>query len=684
MHRWSTLFIPTLREAPADAEVASHQLLLRGGYIRQLGAGIYSYLFLGNRSLNKIVAIIRQEMDTIGQEFYLPTIHPRELWEESGRWSSMGDNMFRLKDRKGADLALGMTHEEVMTSIARGELRSYKQLPQIWYQIQTKFRDEPRPKGGLLRVRQFLMKDSYSFDIDNAGLDRSYDLHDAVYRRIFTRCGLRFIVVEADSGAMGGSQSQEFMVYTDAGEDLIASSASGYAANLERAVSRLPPATDLAPTGDGSPELISTPGKGAIADICEFLGIDASQDIKCVAFMGEHTVQVGRGLSEPRIKPVVAFLRGDHQVNETKLNKAAGSDALRPMTPEELEIYFQAPAGFLGPVGLTVLPAWAMKYDNGFYTAASLASAKGLNADKQAQLTASRAVTLVLDTALEGRQNMVCGANKLDYHLRNVTPGRDFTWTVAADIRNANPGESDPVDGSPLHIGKAVEVGHIFKLGCRYTESMGARVLNREGRETTPIMGCYGIGVERILTAAIEQSAAASSNDTASRPEVTHPGAEAKETASLPARAHMDISQNGKPPVPQTPSYALHPAIAPFTVIVTVTNSTEATLAEAGERLAQDLSAAGIDTLLDDRDERAGVKFKDADLTGVPFRINIGKKLSEGQVELVDRLARSTIDVAFQGVTAKLQTRLKELLSPLPGPAHSVQQEREESSWRSR
>ena len=242
MHRWSKLFIPTLREAPADAEVASHKFLLRAGYIRQLGAGIYNYLFLGQRSLNKIIGIVREEMDKIGQEFYLPAILPRELWEESGRWAAMGDNMFRLKDRKGADLCLGMTHEEIMTSIARSELRSYKQLPQIWYQIQTKFRDEPRPKSGLLRVRQFTMKDSYSFDIDEAGLDKSFDLHDAVYRTIFTRCGLKFVAVEADSGAMGGSQSQEFMVYTDAGEDLIASCpVCGYAANLEKATSRLEP-----------------------------------------------------------------------------------------------------------------------------------------------------------------------------------------------------------------------------------------------------------------------------------------------------------------------------------------------------------------------------------------------------------------------------------------------------------
>src|SRR6201995_1706033 len=280
MHRWSQLFIPTLREAPADAEVASHKFLLRSGYIRQLSAGVYSYLFLGQRSLNKIIAIVRQEMDKIGQEFFLPALLPRDLLEESGRWTIFGDNLFHLKDRKGAELGLGMTHEEVMTSIARNELRSYKQLPQIWYQIQTKFRDEPRPKGGLLRVRQFTMKDSYSFDIDAAGLDLSYDKHDAAYRAIFTRCGLEFVAVEADSGAMGGSASQEFMVYTEAGEDLIASSASGYAANLEKAPSRLTPVEDLAPTGDGQPELVHTPGQRTIEEVGAFLNVQPQYQIK--------------------------------------------------------------------------------------------------------------------------------------------------------------------------------------------------------------------------------------------------------------------------------------------------------------------------------------------------------------------------------------------------------------------
>jgi prolyl-tRNA synthetase len=405
MHRWSKLFIPTLREAPADAEVASHKFLVRAGYIRQLGAGIYNYLFLGQRSLNKIIGIVREEMDQIAQEFYLPAIHPREVWEQSGRWTGMGDNMFRLKDRKGADLCLGMTHEEIMTSIARSELRSYKQLPQIWYQIQTKFRDEPRPKAGLMRVRQFTMKDSYSFDIDKAGLDKSFDLHDAVYRKIFTRCGLKFVAVEADSGSMGGSQSQEFMVYTDAGEDLIASCpVCGYAANLEKGTSRLDAVTEMEPTGDGMPEPVSTPGCGAIADVAELFKISPASDIKCVAYMALKRGSASKdGVTPDTWHGVAAFLRGDHQVNETKLMGAVGAADLRTMQAEELAQYFNGPAGFLGPVGL--------KPD-----------AKPLEAG----------LTVVVDKSLEGRKNLVAGANQLDYHLRNVWRlGTSSSWATS-------------------------------------------------------------------------------------------------------------------------------------------------------------------------------------------------------------------------------------------------------------
>ncbi len=597
MHRWSKLFIPTLREAPTDAEVASHKFLLRGGYIRQLGAGIYNYLPLGQRALNKIIGIVRDEMDKIGQEFYLPAILPKEPWEESGRWTTMGDNMFRLKDRKGADLCLGMTHEEIMTVIARGELRSYKQLPQIWYQIQTKFRDEPRPKSGLLRVRQFIMKDAYSFDIDAAGLDKSFDLHDAAYRAIFTRCGLKFVAVEADSGAMGGSQSQEFMVYTDAGEDFIASCpVCGYAANLEKGTSRLESLEEMVATGDGKPELVSTPGCAAISDVAAFFKVSPASDIKCVAYMALKRGPVAKdGSRNDTWHGVATFLRGDHQVNETKLLGALGAAELRTMQAEELQQFFNGPAGYLGPVGL--------KHD---------------------LQPLGEGLTVIVDRALEGRKNMVCGANKLDYHLRNVTPGSDFTWTLSADIRSVNEGEGCPQmdkNGAgcvgKLVVGKAVEVGHIFKLGYKYSESMNLRVLDPNGKEVTPIMGSYGIGIERILTAAIEQA-----NDA-----------------------------NG---------FCLSASIAPFTVVVTITNISDAALRETGEKLAADLEAAGLDVLLDDRDERAGVKFKDADLVGIPYRINVGKKAAAGQVELVSRSTSTSADVALTEVVAQVKKRVAE------------------------
>jgi prolyl-tRNA synthetase len=598
MHCWSELFIPTLREAPADAEVASHKLLVRAGYIRQLGAGIYSFLFLGNRTILKIMKIVREEMDKIGQEFYLPAIHPREIWEESGRWTVMGDNMFRLKDRKGADLCLGMTHEEIMTDIARKELRSYKQLPQIWYQIQTKFRDEPRPKSGLLRVRQFIMKDSYSFDVDAPGLDVSYSKHYDAYCHIFDRCGLKYMVVEAHSGAMGGSQSHEFMVRTPAGEDQIVSCEQcKYAANMEKATSKLAPIEDLKPEGDGQPLLVHTPGKGAIADVAEFLKISAKQDIKTVAYMAQKPGADGKTQEQP----VTVFLRGDHSVNETKLLTLVTASNLRPMQTAELEQYFQGPAGFIGPIGLVVKPKEALG-----------------EWDPKKQASDPRAVTVVLDEALSGRTNMICGANQLDYHLKNVTPGRDFQYTVAADIRSVNAGEDCPNCGAALRIDTAVEVGHIFKLGYKYSESMGARVLDRHGKEVAPIMGSYGIGIERILTAAIEQS-----ND-----------------------------ENG---------FWLPPSIAPFEVVVVATNTSDDKIRTTAEDLTRQLEAAGFDVVLDDRNERPGVKFKDADLVGMPFRVNVGKKVTEGMVEVVQRSTCQSADVKISAVAEYF----KALLPPL-------------------
>jgi prolyl-tRNA synthetase len=585
MHRWSELFIPTLREAPADAEVASHKFLVRAGYIRQLAAGLYSYLFLGNRSFNKITAIVRQEMNKIGQEFFLPALHPRELWEASGRWAVMGENLFRLKDRKGADMCLGMTEEEVMTDIASKELRSYKQLPQVWYQIAPKFRDEPRPKSGLLRVRQFMMKDAYSFDIDAAGLDLSYKKHYETYRRIFDRCGLKYMVVEADSGAMGGKESHEFMVRTPAGEDLIVScDACNYAANIEKATSKLEAVEDLHPEGDGTPLEVHTPGQKTIDDVAKFLGVSPKNKIKTLALMAEEKDEK---TGKKKLRQIVVLMRGDHQLNEAKLN-ATVFQVTRPMDEAEIKTLFNSPAGYLGPVGIV----WAKDFK------------------KDAGLP-----LLLVDDALKGRANLIAGANKEDYHLKNLTPGKDFHPTAYADLRVVTAGESCPGCGKPLRIDTAVEIGHIFKLGYRYTDTMGVRVLDKNGKEVTPIMGSYGIGIERILTAAVEQG-----ND-----------------------------ENG---------FWLPPSIAPFEIVVTPVNVKDESLLKAAIDIATRLEAAGFDVILDDRNERPGVKFKDADLVGIPFRITVGNKVTEGTVEVVLRSTREVRDVTISAVVEHFQGAL--------------------------
>ena len=569
--RWSRYFIPTLREDPADAEVVSHKLLLRAGVIRQLSAGIYSYLPLGQRIALKAIQILREEMNAIGgQEFYLPALHPAELWQESGRWNAIGDDMFRLKDRKGGDMCLGMTHEEVFTNIARNEIRSYKQLPQVWYQIQIKFRDEARPKSGLMRLRTFIMKDAYTFDIDRDGLDKSFIDQREAYKNIFTRCGIKFLIVEASSGSMGGSESNEFIARTNAGEDLIVScDKCDYAANLEKATSRL--AEIVEDAGPSAPEEFPTPGVRTIEDLTSFPGgAEATRQIKSLVFFA--TID-----DAPR--PVLVLLRGDHQLHEIKLGDSLRATAVRPAHPEEIRQLLGASAGSLGGVGAK---------------------------------TKARDLHIVADNALKNRRNMTTGANKDDHHLRGVDIARDIAVDEWFDLRTVQPGEGCPrCESGVLEVFKGMEIGHIFKLGTKYSESMGATVLTQDGSQVPIVMGSYGIGVERIMTAVVEQN-----HD---------------EDGIIWPRS-----------------------LAPFDVVVTITNMKQDEVREAGERLYLELQQAGLVALLDDRDERAGVKFKDADLIGIPYRITIGKKVSEGLVELFDRRAKKSEDVKIAEVIAHL------------------------------
>jgi len=570
--RWSNLFIPTLREDPADAEVASHRLLVRAGYIRQLTAGVYSLLPLAQRVRLKIVQIIREEMNRAGgQEFVLPAIHPAEVWKESGRWEVMGDNMFRLKDRKGADMALGMTHEEVFTTIARNTLNSYRQLPQTWYQIQVKFRDEARPKSGLLRVREFTMKDAYTFDVDLEGLDKSFQNQYNAYCRIFSRCGLKYTSVEASSGAMGGSQSTEFMVRTNAGEDhIVVCEKCGYAANVEKATSKL--ATPDDEGGSVSAEEFPTPSVRTIDDLTTFPGgASADRQIKTLVFVLDQIALV--------------LMRGDHELNETKLMDASGAINVRPAQAEEIREALGASAGSLGAVGV-------------------------------ARTSHPKISQVIADEALRGRRNMTTGANKDDHHLRGVSIERDVKIDKWASLRSVRAGEACSNCDSPLDVFKAVEIGHIFKLGTKYSESMGARVLLADGTDVPIIMGSYGIGVERVLAASVELY-----NDEAG--------------ISWPV------------------------SIAPFHVVVTPVNIKDQTLLSAAEQIHDDLEKAGIEVLIDDRDERAGVKFNDADLIGVPYRITVGKKIKEGKVELFTRATRQSEDVSVDAVVQAIHDRVE-------------------------
>lgn len=561
--RWSQAFIPTLREVSAETESASHRFLLRAGYIRQVSAGIYAHLPMARRALLKIMQIMRQEMNAIGaQEFYLPIVNPAELWRESGRWDVV-DVIFKLKDRNQHELCLGITHEEEMTNIARGEMRSYRQLPQIWYQIQEKFRDEPRPKSGLLYLREFFMKDSYSFDVDDAGLDASYEKHVQAYTRIFQRCGVKALFVGAFSGKMGGSVSGEFAALTDTGQDLIAISDCGYAANLEKAVSDVAPVADP-PVGE-APEPFATPSQKTIEDLVRFTGESPARMIKTLLYVAESS-------------PVVILMRGDHMLSEIKLSSVLGTGVFRPATPEEALKLLGANLGSLGPVGL-------------------------------------KNVRILADKALEGRRELTAGANQDGVHLRHVTRGRDFE-AEDHDLRIVAAGDPCVRCGKPLQLVKAIELGHVFKLGRRYSEAMHATVLDENGREVVLLMGSYGIGVEQILTSAVEQN----------------------------------HDKDG---------FFLPKSIAPFEVILTAANMDDAKVREAAEQLYANLRAQSIDVLFDDRDERAGVKFKDADLIGVPFRLTLGRRtLEQGRAEI---MVRSTKQV--QGVDLSEAIRnLKQLI----------------------
>ena len=558
--RWSSLFIPTLRDAPAEADAVSHRLLVRGGFMRQLQSGHYSMLPLGWKVHQKVGEVIRQEMDGIGaQEFLLPAMHPASVWQASGRWESMGDEMFRLTDRKGADLALGMTHEEVFAGIA-GELNSYRDLPQLWYQIQWKFRDEPRPKSGLLRVREFAMKDSYSFDLDDAGLDRSFDLHHDAYQRIFRRLDLDALPVEASSGAMGGSASIEFMVESSAGEDDVAICGDcGYSANVERATSALPEVGNRS-SGD-APERFATPGIRTIAALAE-AGHPPEHQVKTLVYRVDGAL-------------TLILLRGDHPFLEQKFVDATGAVEVVPADGDEIRAALGASPGSLGAVGVADL-------------------------------------TIYADEALRSRSGMTTGANEDDVHLEGVDVERDVAVDHWLDLRSILDGEACASCGAVLRIARCIEAGHIFKLGRRYSEAMGVTVLDADGVNRVPTMGSYGIGVGRAMAAVAE--------------------------------THHD--ENG----------LIWPMnIAPYEVVLTVVKVDHEESMGCAERLYDELQAAGVDVLLDDRDGRPGVKFADAELIGIPLRVTIGPRgLENSIVELTARADGERHDVPVDDVVARL------------------------------
>jgi prolyl-tRNA synthetase len=542
---YSRLLIPTLKEVPAEAEAASHILLFRAGMIRKLASGIYDYLPLGLRVLRKVENIVREEMNRAGaQEVLLPAVQPAELWQESGRWQIYGKELLRFQDRHGRDCCFGPTHEEVITDLVRREVHSYRQLPLNLYQIQVKFRDEIRPRFGLIRGREFIMKDAYSFDVDEAGAERTYTAMYEAYSRIFSRCGLTFKAVEADSGPIGGSFSHEFMVLAETGEDFLAScTACAYAANLEKAEVPIP-AGNPGPLPAGTPTLVATPGVRTVEEVAAFLKVQPQDIAKTLIY------ETDQG-------PVAVLIRGDHEVNEVKVRNLLGATELLLAGPARVKELTSAEVGFAGPLGLTI-PIYA-------------------------------------DQAVAALSTMVTGANQDGHHLTGVHPKRDLQFARVADLRQVTEQDPCPRCGAKLTLLKGIEVGHVFKLGLKYSKALNAKFLDAEGEEQYIFMGCYGIGVSRIVAASIEQSHDA----------------------------------NG----------IIWPmALAPFQVGLVPINVNDEITRETVNRLHDDLEAAGIEVLLDDRDERPGVKFKDMDLLGLPIRVVVGPKtLAKGQAEVRQR-----------------------------------------------
>ncbi|MGM0665240.1 MAG: proline--tRNA ligase [Thermodesulfobacteriota bacterium] len=572
--RYSRTFIPTTKETPADAEVISHRLMLRAGLIRKITSGIYTYLPAGLRAIRKVERIIREEMDRSGAiELLMPAVQPAELWQESGRWEVYGRELLRFKDRHDRDACLGPTHEEVITDLVRREIRSYRRLPLNFYQIQTKFRDEIRPRFGIMRGREFIMKDAYSFDADEGGAAKTYEIMYETYNRIFRRCGLTYRAVEADTGSIGGSFSHEFMVIADSGEDQIISCRNcEYAANLEKAEIQSELTAPIEAEEPPPVEEVVTPGARTIEAVTSFLSVPADRLIKTLIFKAGDDLVAG-------------LVRGDHELNEVKLKALLGADHVELADPELVEKVTSAPMGFAGPSGLNL--------------------------------------RIVADHAVAGIQNAVTGGNRLDTHLRNVRPGRDFEVDLYADLRVVMPGDPCPRCGGGLRFSRGIEVGHIFKLGTKYSRAMGANYLDENGREIPIVMGCYGIGVGRTVAAAIEQN----------------------------------HDEDGIIfPIP----------IAPFEVLILPLQMNEPAVVKAAETLYRTLLDQGTDILLDDRDLRAGAKFKDADLLGIPVRVTIGSRsLEKEQVEVRLRADRESESIPVNEAPKRIRERVKALYDSL-------------------